>query len=223
MDMEVEWDGGDFGENEESQPLWTVVPLEVDTKSAANKVLSLRDMWVSRSDEFEFYTLGRCAYLDGKTDAYKNNLEYENNVLVEAFPELYITVLDVLSDAFAEKTYLTKDLRVPGFHIFVADKRNLGKAGKWHEDYPHLTLGLDPIDTFAFTLAIELPKSGAGMDVIDQFHQPQHLAYNVGDMVIHTGEDIHRIAGFKKYVKDEYRITMQGHVVRHNGILEVFF
>lgn len=224
MEMEVEWDGEDFArELQEPKIMWTVVPSSADTKPIVDGVLSLRDMWVSRSDEFEFYTLGRCAYLDGKTKAYKDNLKEENNILVEKFSGLYTYILDVLNDAFGENVYLSKDLRVPGFHIFPSDKNNLGKAGKWHEDYPHLILGLDPIDTFAFTMAIKLPKSGGGMDFIDPFHQQRHLAYNKGDLVIHTGEEIHRIAGMKKYVKGEYRITLQGHVVRKDGILEAFF
>ena len=75
----------------------------------------------------------------------------------------------------------------------------------------------------SYTLAIELPKSGGGVDFVDEFHQRQHLAYNKGDLVIHTGEEIHRIAGLKKYVEGEYRITMQGHIVRRDGLLEAFF
>ena len=222
--MEIEWDGEDFArELQEPQTMWTVVPLHLDTDDITKRVLSLKDMWVSRSEEYPFYTLGRCAYLDGKTQAYYDNLKEENNILIETFADLYSYVGDVLNDAFSEDVFLPKDLRVPGFHIFPSDKKFLKIAGKWHQDYPHITLGLDPVDTFAFTLAIELPKSGGGMDFIDPFHQQRHLAYNEGDLVIHTGEEIHRIAGMKKYVEGEYRITMQGHIVRRDGLLEAFF
>ena len=72
-------------------------------------------------------------------------------------------------------------------------------------------------------IMISIIVIGGGMDFIDPFHQQQHLAYNEGDLVIHTGEEIHRIAGMKKYVKGEYRITMQGHIVRRDGLLEAFF
>lgn len=219
MEMEIEWDG----EEAQARDVWTVVPLHIDTEDITKRVLGLKDMWVSRSEEYPFYTLGRCAYLDGKTQAYYDNLKEENNILIETFADLYSYVGDVLNGAFNEDVFLPKDLRVPGFHIFPSDKKFLKIAGKWHQDYPHITLGLDPIDTFAFTLAIELPKSGGGMDFVDEFHQRQHLAYNKGDLVIHTGEEIHRIAGLKKYVEGEYRITMQGHIVRRDGLLEAFF
>ena len=61
------------------------------------------------------------------------------------------------------------------------------------------------------------------MDYIDEFHQAQHLAYNEKDLVIHNGQIIHRIAGMKEYVPNEYRITLQGHIVRRDGLLEAFF
>ena len=59
--------------------------------------------------------------------------------------------------------------------------------------------------------------------IIDEFHQAQHLAYNEKDLVIHNGQTIHRIAGMKEYVPNEYRITLQGHIVRRDGLLEAFF
>mgnify|MGYP005989179165 CR=1 FL=1 len=228
-ELEIEWSPDDVNGDttSEDQPavpnIWTVIPLEIDTKAITEKIFSLKDMWVSRSDDYPFYTLGRCAYLDGKTDAYYKNLEQENEILINTFAHLYTHVGEVLNAAFYEDVFLPKDLRVPGFHIFPSDKKFLKIAGNWHQDYPHITLGLEPVDTFAFTLAIQLPKSGGGMDFIDPFHQQQHLAYNEGDLVIHTGEEIHRIAGMKEYVPNEYRITLQGHIVRRDGLLEAFF
>ena len=119
--------------------------------------------------------------------------------------------------------YLTTQLRVPGFHIFPSDKKFLKITGNWHQDHPHVTLGLEDVDSYAFTLAIKLPKSGGGMDYIDEFHQRQHLAYNEKDLVIHNGQTIHRIAGMKEYTPNEYRITLQGHIIRRDGLLEAFF
>jgi hypothetical protein len=82
---------------------------------------------------------------------------------------------------------------------------------------------LGDVDPLAFTVAIKLPKSGGGMDYIDEFHQPQHLQYNEKDLILHDGQTIHRIAGIKEYVPDEHRITFQGHIIRRNNILEVFW
>ena len=224
MDIEVEWEEEGFNSvQEESKHSFSVVPLDIDLGSTIESVMGLRDQWISRSDEFSFYTLGRCAYLDGKTDAYYNNLERENEMMVREFARLYTNVGEILNSLFNEDVFMTTQLRVPGFHIFPSNKKFLKIAGNFHQDYPHSTLGLEDADTYSFTMALQLPKSGGGLDYIDEFHQRQHLAYKEKDLIVHNGDIIHRIAGMKKYVEGEFRITLQGHVVRKDGILEVFF
>ena len=220
MDMEVEWEGE---ENFKRSTPFTTVPLDIDTEAVTNKVLSTKDKWISRSKDYPFFTLGRGAYLDGKTKKYYKDLPAENEMMVQTFAELYTEVGKALNSVFAEDIYLTTQLRVPGFHIFPSDKKFLKITGNWHQDHPHVTLGLEDVDSYAFTLAIKLPKSGGGMDYIDEFHQRQHLAYNEKDLVIHNGQTIHRIAGMKEYTPNEYRITLQGHIIRREGLLEAFF
>ena len=216
MDIEIEWE-------DTPDSKFTTVVTDIDTFDVTNKVLSLRKLWINRSNEFPFYTLGRCAYLDGKTDAYYKDSAWQNNILLGEFSNLYETLLGSLSEVLKEDVFLAHDLSIPGFHIFPSDSKFLNIAGKWHQDYPHVTLGLGESDTFAFTLPIKLPVSGGGMDFIDEFYQPQHLAYNERDLVLHNGDTVHRIAGLKEYTPNEYRITMQGHIVRRNGDLEVFW
>ncbi len=219
MDLDIEWEE----ETVRKTSPFTVIPMDIDTEAIINKVLSAKDKWISRSKDYPFYTLGRGAYLDGKTKEYYKNLSVENEIMVHTFADLYTEIGIVLNSVFAEDIYLTTELRVPGFHIFPSDKKFLAISGKWHQDHPHVTLGLDNIDSYAFTLVIKLPKSGGGMDYFDDFHQAQHLAYNEKDLVIHNGQTIHRIAGMKEYVPNEYRITLQGHIVRRDGLLEAFF
>ena len=219
MDLDIEWEE----ETVKQESPFTTIPMDIDIGTVACKVLSMKDEWIDRSDKYPFFTLGRCAYLDGKTDAYYNNLKEENEMMVHVFADLYTEIGIVLNSVFAEDIYLTTELRVPGFHIFPSDKKFLAISGKWHQDHPHVTLGLDNIDSYAFTLAVKLPKSGGGMDYFDDFHQAQHLAYNEKDLVIHNGQTIHRIAGMKEYTPNEYRITLQGHIVRRDGLLEAFF
>ena len=219
MDLDIEWEG----EVMKQKSPFTTVPLDIDTESIVQTILLMKAMWISRSKDYPFFTLGRGAYLDGKTKEYYKNLSAENEMMVQTFAELYTEVGTALNSVFGEDIYLTTQLRVPGFHIFPSDKKFLKITGNWHQDHPHVTLGLEDVDSYAFTLAIKLPKSGGGMDYIDEFHQRQHLAYNEKDLVIHNGQTIHRIAGMKEYTPNEYRITLQGHIIRRDGLLEAFF
>ena len=202
---------------------YTRIKLDIDTKEIVKSIFDCSKHWESRSNDYPFYTLGKSAYLDGKTDAYYKDSEWLNDILLDHFSGLYESVIDALQKELEESIELALDLALPGFHIFPSDPKFLTMAGNWHQDYPHHTLGLGDIDPLSFTVAIHLPKSGGGMDYMDEFHQPQHLGYNEGDLILHEGLTIHRIAGLKAYVPNEYRITFQGHIIRRDNILEVFW
>jgi len=85
----------------------------------------MKDKWISRSKNYPFFTLGRGAYLDGKTKKYYKDLPAQNEMMVQTFAELYTEVGKALNSVFAEDIYLTTQLRVPGFHIFPSDKKFL--------------------------------------------------------------------------------------------------
>ena len=199
------------------------IKLDIDTEEIIRSIYDCSQYWESRSDEYPFFTLGKSAYLDGKTDAYYEVSAWLNDILLGHFYGLYESVIHVLQEELEEPIELAHDLALPGFHIFPSSIKFLSIAGNWHQDYPHTTLGLKEIDPYAFTVAIKLPKSGGGMDYMDEFHQPQHLQYNEKDLILHDGKTIHRIAGIKEYVSDEHRITFQGHIIRRDNILEAFW
>ena len=90
-------------------------------------------------------------------------------------------------------------------------------------DYPHTTLNLGNTDPHAFTLPISLPVSGGGMDCLNEVGMMKHIPYNERELVLHSGLDVHRISGMKKYMPGEYRITLQGHLIRRNKSMEVFW
>jgi len=139
---------------------FTQHPLNINHTSVADKVLALRKYWIKRDPEHPFYTLGRCAYLDGKTPAYAAEIQ--------------------------------------------------------------TTLGLGDVDPLTFTVAIELPCGGGGLDYIEN-EKPQHLSYTEGQIVVHDGSVVHRIAPFKECIMGDYRITLQGHLIRHNGVMTMFW
>ena len=201
--------------------------LNIDTDTIAEKILSLRPIWESRSNDFPFYTLGKSAYLDGNTIEYHEESVWMNELLYRNFSGLYYTVLECLSVELGKELCLTQDLALPGFHIFPTDEKFINSesiiAGKWHTDYPHKTLGLGDVGASAFTVAIELPSVGGGMDYLDTRGNIVHLPYKEKDLVFHSGLTPHRISGLTEYCPCEYRITLQGHVIKRNNNMEVFW
>jgi hypothetical protein len=202
--------------------MFTTHILDIDTDNIADKVFRLQQHWILRSDEFPFYTLGRNAYLDGKTPAYHEEIKTLNPVLLKDFGDTYHIIIDYLSDQFKEPIELNSSLAHPSFHIFISDPFLLTHAGLWHQDIPHTTLGLDPIDPYSFTVAIKLPTGGAGIDYVEDGLQ-KYMPYVEKGILGHDGKVLHRISSLKTYIPDEYRITMQGHLIRINGVLTMFW
>jgi hypothetical protein len=202
--------------------MFTTHVLDIDTDNIADKVFRLQQYWIPRSDEFPFYTLGRCSYLDGKTPAYHEEIKTLNPILLKEFGDTYQTIIDYLSNQFKEPIELNNSLAHPSFHIFISDPFLLTHAGLWHQDIPHTTLGLDPIDPHSFTVAIKLPTGGAGIDYIENELQ-KYMPYVEKGIINQDGKVLHRISSLKEYIPDEYRITMQGHLIRINGVLTMFW
>jgi hypothetical protein len=202
--------------------MFTTQILNIDTDNIADKVFRLQQHWIPRSDKFPFYTLGRNAYLDGKTPAYHEEIKTFNLVLLKDFGDTYRIIIDYLSDQFKEPIELNSSLAHPSFHIFISDPFLLTHAGLWHQDIPHTTLGLDPIDPYSFTVAIKLPTGGAGIDYVEDGLQ-KYMPYVEKGILGHDGKVLHRISSLKTYIPDEYRITMQGHLIRINGVLTMFW
>jgi len=204
---------------------YTTYKLDIDTKDITDTVYKMTELWISRSNEYPFFTLGRNAYQDGKTSDYNKDIKWQNNLMAQNFYNLYEKVLYALGTHFRETVTIAPDLSIPGFHIFPSDPVFIEKeiVGHYHYDNPHEILGINSKFNHAYTVAIELPSSGGGMDYISEEHFPIHIPYKVGDIVIHDGSTLHRISGLKKYVPNEYRITLQGHIIRRNGILETFW
>ena len=197
--------------------------LDINVDEILNRLFKLEHLWVSRSKDFPFYTLGRSAYLDGNTENYKLDYFIENDILRRNFNDLYEAMLKYVSGELKEEVRLAWDLAHPGFHIFPADEKFLTIAGNWHTDYPHETLGLGNEDTSTITVCLMLPKSGGGVEWIDRNNNVHYQPYQVKQLIWHKGDVVHRISGFKEYVPGEFRITMQGHLVRRNGQMELYW
>jgi hypothetical protein len=49
------------------------------------------------------------------------------------------------------------------------------------------------------------------------------MPYVEKGIINQDGKVLHRISSLKAYIPDEYRITMQGHLIRINGVLTMFW
>lgn len=202
--------------------LITQYPLNLNTSEIADVVKSLRHLWIRRDPEHPFYTLGRCAYLDGRTPEYAAEIATTNPILLEHFVELYTVIQEFFYERIGEEIYLNASLAYPSFHIVEADPFFLSHGGIWHEDYPHHTLNLGNVDPLTFTVAIEMPHGGGGLDYIVN-NELKHIEYDEGSIVVHDGSITHRIANFKECHDGDYRITLQGHLIRIDGRLTMFW
>ena len=201
------------------------VALDFDCKQVADNVKDLGRIgkWESRSDEFPFYTLGKSAYLDGNSGTYYKGADGMNLTLFRTFNSFYKEVAGKLSAFLGEWVVFNPKLALPGFHIFPADPKLLSVSGNWHLDSPHETLGIGDKDVHAFTIAVEMPTGGGGMDFRFGGDEDQYVEYNVGEMFIHSGAVPHRIASYRQYVEGDCRITLQGHIVRDGKDLIMFW
>tara|TARA_R110000744_G_scaffold3698_7_gene13823 strand:- start:3800 stop:4408 length:609 start_codon:yes stop_codon:yes gene_type:complete len=178
--------------------------------------------WEKRREDIPFYTIGKSAYLDGLTDRYYKHKDRLNAALMKIGPIMYEKVLGVLSGYFKEDVSLDDDLAYPGFHIFVNHPILMTTSGNWHCDIPHETLGLGCEDAYTFTLAVEMPEGGGGIDVYNEKDDHEYVEHKVGYMMLHDGESVHRIASLKEN-GGKPRITLQGHIIRKEGKLVAFW
>jgi hypothetical protein len=197
--------------------------LDINNEAITNKILELKSHWELRSNDFPFYTLGKTAYIEGRTLEYKNQKDKFNKLLLDNFSDLYNIILTYLSKELNEPVTLTKDLAYPGFHIFESDPKFEGIAGNWHIDIPQRTLELTGTNNSTVTIVIKLPKSGGGIDWLDSEANTHYLDYKEKQIIWHNGLSIHRIAGLKEIIKGEYRITLQGHLIKRNNKMELYW
>lgn len=201
-----------------------------------SEVYELKDFWIQRHPLLPFYTLGLASPYDVLNDkqGYYNNVKYYNSILRDRFGWLYERLADSLSNHLQTSTSYPDRLALPGFHIFLPHKAFEQPMGAVHCDKSYMfhwqpSAGIDFNNPISFTLAIALPKFGAGMSVwnlpykdakglnhseIEQLaldKKKRFHPYKVGRLVLHSGHMVHQIAPGKNLQLDDARITLQGH------------
>ena len=166
------------------------------TQEEVNKTISiidsLSDKWIKRGPDnsrHSFYTLGSVSHFEIPpederiTPERMDFINKNNEILSNNFKYLYDIVLKKVTDLFGNCEFVD-GVPLPGFYIFgdidcndIASASPYGDVGgdaTIHRDglLKHLNYKWDTLggatDSFAITLAIELPKNGAGILIWDQ-------------------------------------------------------
>ena len=208
---------------------------EIEVKKWADKVHSLKDIWVPKkvTKDINIFILGTATYLDYNEDLsiegkkyIKNRYKYYNKKyredLINTFQPLYDRVISALSinlNIQKEKIRLSKKLAPPGFHIISSNlfpnNKGLMYGGKIHYDKTHLNhseeypkLDNSSFNTLSFTLPIQLPKCKSGMYVWDYLPNKKMV-----DLAINLDEE-----NFKWVDKNKKEVLYKvGEMVVHSG------
>ncbi|MFL5337013.1 MAG: hypothetical protein ACJ8H8_28495 [Geminicoccaceae bacterium] len=91
------------------------------------------------------------------------------------------------------------------------------------------------------TLAVALPAKGGGLKTWDirydeykklntdekaklrAARKKEHHPYKIGQMVLHSGFQLHHVAPTPEFGPGDERITLQGHGIRRGGVWELYW
>jgi hypothetical protein len=226
----------------------------------SRKIQDLREFWTKRHEKFPFYTLGPASYIDAvrNRENYYQQALIGNPILQKSFAGLYENLRTALSTALNSPVVHDEKAALPGFHIFLAHKAFESPMASVHMDLQYRSLdwpireSIDSYPLISYTLAIELPKNGGGLNLWDvhyqdierlssEFHKeidklsqddlaqllsqykPEFCEYQVGTMVIHSGHQVHQITPAKKMMPTDRRITLQGHALYFEDVWHLYW
>lgn len=213
-------------------------------------VLEMRRFWTPRHETIPSFTLGAASYLDvprsGVTEYYRGAVR-GNILLRRRFDWLYLRLASSLRAVLDGPVGFTGRYALPGFHIYVGDERLKELVPTLHFDLQDRDLDWDDEAVrgndacVSFTVPIAIPKCGAGLDVWDIRYGDtsdldeaavlalvrslprHHHAYRLGEMLVHGGDRLHRIANDRLPGEGESRVTLQGHGRLTHGSWELYW
>jgi len=190
-----------------------------------DRLFNLRQYWIDRCN---FHTLGASAYLDDPI-AYPGIAANCNIIIDGNFPHLKVLIANYFKETMSREVVVMPNLGLPGLHIFGEASNDITPSIHTDEPYERIDWPCGHTDPFSFTLPIELPKAGGGLDWWDnQEHQetapPYYEEYKLGEMLIYSGESLHRIARPEPLGETDWRITYQGHgLILDTGNVVIYF
>ncbi len=221
--------GNKYVTKNETEEIFTISQSQI----IHNKVMNLKDHWKKRNKIL--YTLGDAYYLDGKSKVSMPN----NNkiILYDTFKDEYDQILNYFKIKLNTSNVMyhpNETVYLPAFHIFEVNEIFSRSIASLHIDKQYTFLpDIDECDlnkTLSFTIAINIPKNGAGLykyplyknsDQINKIYpwwflnfcykDVDYIPYKIGHIVTHDGHQYHMIAPSIPSTSNEYRITLQGH------------
>ncbi|MBO99992.1 MAG: hypothetical protein CMG34_02060, partial [Candidatus Marinimicrobia bacterium] len=222
----------------------------------------------SEENPVDFYTLGVATYIDGISDIqyYYDYIKDQNPVFKDYFGWLYDAVVYSLWDVIGE-CQLADFLAYPGFHIFGTKPNEPPKmATKMYMEQPSATIHVDlqheqhdflwshfkEVDlenTLSFTLPIQVPMNGGGLNTWEEesmkqyeidneytkhmkeldyskwgdYDEPTVVPYTAGEMFYFIGSLVHQIAPAYNADFNDRRLSLQGHGVKCDGVWQLYF
>jgi hypothetical protein len=214
---------------------------DAECRAVGDRVNALREEWTARDPRLPFYTLGTASYLDataGRFGAYSAAARYTNAILGEHFAPLLDRLRTTLEPVLGGPVRHDSRLALPGFHIFLADPAFTQPIADVHYDlqFEHLDWSPHtPIETerqLSMTLAISLPRAGAGLrvwdidrrqlDALSLNERRKHMErnrtarvhdYRIGELALHSGYLLHQVEPARGYCDADERITLQAHAM----------
>ena len=222
----------------------------------------------SEENPVDFYTLGVATYIDGITDIqyYYDYIKSQNPVFKDYFSWLYDLVIYNLWSEIGE-CQVADFLAYPGFHIFGTKPNEPPKmATKMYMEQPSATIHVDlqheqheflwshfkEVDlenTLSFTLPIQVPTNGGGLNTWEEesmkqyeidnkytkhmkeldyskwgdYGEPTVVPYEAGKMFWFIGKLVHQIAPAYNADFNDRRLSLQGHGVKCDGVWQLYF
>lgn len=207
---------------------------EDECREYARVLDSLSSEWTKRPQgSSHLYTLGSATHADIETcdlvsDIEFNKIEYNNEILRNHFPDLYIKLIRALESKLGPCELITDKAPLPGFFIYGEPKPNdIRKeelppvAGMVRIHFDGQVYALDYIwndysdveeECISFTLAIEMPEHGAAFLLWDQPDLGCYLNGEIAD--IYKSYDYYEADGNREFL-DSYALNKVPEVIEH--------
>lgn len=173
-----------------------------------------------------------------QTDYY-DRCQHTNQILMDNFADLYDRVKYTINRFVGINFEFENNTALPGFHIFWGSSLLKTPTPKmWHFDSQHRIIDwkgyLGNYPKLSFTLPLKLPAGGASIEIVpvkaqelnskageydlDQIAKKYQGVnttywYNCGKLGLQTDLWLHRIGRSGSQAPEDYRITLQGHLL----------